>query len=49
LAASLHANAIDTLVLAGIATSGVGLSTVRHAAETDPRLVVVAHGWSNGR
>jgi nicotinamidase-related amidase len=37
----LHANAIDTIVLTGIATSGVVLSTVRHAADADYRLVVV--------
>jgi nicotinamidase-related amidase len=37
----LRANGIDTLVLAGIATSGVVLSTVRHAADADYRLVVV--------
>jgi len=37
----LRANGIDTLVLAGIATSGVVLSTVRHAADVDYRLVVV--------
>jgi nicotinamidase-related amidase len=37
----LRANDIDTLVLAGIATSGVVLSTVRHAADADYRLVVV--------
>lgn len=37
----LRAHAIDTLVLAGIATSGVVLSTVRHAADADYRLVVV--------
>jgi nicotinamidase-related amidase len=37
----LRANAIDTLVLAGIATSGVVLSTVRHAADADYRVVVV--------
>jgi nicotinamidase-related amidase len=37
----LRANGIDTLVLAGIATSGVILSTVRHAADADYRLVVV--------
>jgi nicotinamidase-related amidase len=36
----LRANAIDTLVLAGIATSGVVLSTLRHAADADYRLVV---------
>lgn len=38
----LRANGIRTLVLAGIATSGVVLSTVRHAADADYRLVVVA-------
>lgn len=37
----LRANSIETLVLAGIATSGVILSTVRHAADTDYRIVVV--------
>lgn len=37
----LRANGIDTLVLAGIATSGVVLSTIRHAADADYRLVVV--------
>jgi len=38
----LRANHIDTLVLAGIATSGVVLSTVRHGADADYRLVVVS-------
>lgn len=37
----LRAQAIDTLVLTGFATSGVVLSTVRHAADADYRLVVV--------
>ena len=37
----LRANGIETLVLAGIATSGVVLSTVRQAADADYRLVVV--------
>lgn len=37
----LRANAIDTLVLTGIATSGVVLSTLRHAADADYRIVVV--------
>jgi nicotinamidase-related amidase len=37
----LRANGIETLVLAGIATSGVILSTTRHAADADYRLVVV--------
>jgi nicotinamidase-related amidase len=37
----LRANGIETLVLAGIATSGVVLSTVRHAADADYKVVVV--------
>jgi nicotinamidase-related amidase len=36
----LRAKGIDTLVLLGIATSGVILSTVRHGADADYRLVV---------
>jgi nicotinamidase-related amidase len=38
----LRANGIDTLVLCGISTGGVVLSTLRHAADADYRLVVVA-------
>jgi nicotinamidase-related amidase len=37
----LRANGIKTLVLTGIATSGVVLSTLREAADKDYRLVVV--------
>lgn len=37
----LRASDIDTLVLFGISTSGVVLSTLRHAADADYRLVVV--------
>ena len=37
----LRAKGIDTLVLTGIATSGVILSTVRHGADADYQLVVV--------
>ena len=37
----LRANGIDTLLLTGIATSGVVLSTVRHAADADYRLLVI--------
>lgn len=37
----LKAHHVDTLILAGIATSGVVLSTVRHAADADYRLLVV--------
>jgi nicotinamidase-related amidase len=42
LAARLAACGIDTLVLAGIATSGVVLSTLRDAADHDYRLFVLA-------
>jgi nicotinamidase-related amidase len=38
----LRSNGIETLVLAGIATSGVVLSTIRQAADADYRLVVVS-------
>ncbi|HWA09883.1 MAG TPA: isochorismatase family cysteine hydrolase [Opitutaceae bacterium] len=38
----LRARGIDTLVLFGIATGGVVLSTVRQAADSDYRLVVLA-------
>jgi nicotinamidase-related amidase len=37
----LRANDIDTLVLFGIATSGVVLSTVLHAADADYRVTVI--------
>ena len=37
----LRANGIDTLVLAGVHTSGVVLSTVRQAFDLDYRLIVV--------
>ena len=37
----LRANGIGTLVLVGVHTSGVVLSTVRHAGDLDYRLVVV--------
>jgi nicotinamidase-related amidase len=39
---------VDTLVLAGIATSGVVLSTLRQAADLDYRLVVLADGCRDG-
>jgi nicotinamidase-related amidase len=38
----LREQEIDTLVLAGVSTSGVVLSTVRDGADKDYRLVVVA-------
>jgi nicotinamidase-related amidase len=37
----LRASGIDTLVLAGVHTRGVVLSTVRHAGDLDYRLIVV--------
>jgi nicotinamidase-related amidase len=40
----LQARGIDTLILSGISTSGVVLSTVRDAADQDYRLVVLADG-----
>jgi nicotinamidase-related amidase len=40
--AGLHAQGIDTLILAGVSTSGVVLSTVRHAADEDYRLYLLA-------
>jgi nicotinamidase-related amidase len=43
----LRAKGIDTLVLAGISTSGVILSTVRHGADADYRLVVVKDGCAD--
>jgi nicotinamidase-related amidase len=38
---ALRAHGTEPLVLAGIATGGVVLSTVRHAADADYRLVVI--------
>jgi len=38
----LRAKGIDTLILSGIATSGVVLSTLREAADKDYRLVVLS-------
>jgi len=38
----LRSRRIDTLVLSGIATSGVVLSTLRAAADMDYRLVVLS-------
>jgi isochorismate hydrolase len=40
--AGLHAHGIDTLILAGVSTSGVVLSTVRHATDEDYRLYLLA-------
>lgn len=44
----LDARGVDTLVLAGLVTSGVVLSTVRDAADRDYRLVVLEDGcWDS--
>jgi nicotinamidase-related amidase len=43
----LRSNKIDTLLLTGILTQGVVLSTLRHAADMDYRAVVVADGCSD--
>jgi len=43
----LRANGIETLVLAGISTSGVVLSTTRHAADADYKIVVVEDGCAD--
>jgi nicotinamidase-related amidase len=43
----LRSNNIDTLLLTGILTQGVVLSTLRHAADLDYRVVVVADGCSD--
>lgn len=37
----LRAHEIDTLIMCGIATSGVVLSTLRHASDSDYQIVVV--------
>jgi nicotinamidase-related amidase len=37
----LRANSIETMVLTGIATSGVILSTTRHGADADYRIVIL--------
>ncbi|MCO5970924.1 cysteine hydrolase family protein [Actinoallomurus soli] len=44
----LRARGIEHLVLAGIATSGVVLSTLRQAADLDYRLTVLADGCLDG-
>ena len=43
----LRAHGIDTLVLAGVATSGVVLSTLRVAADTDYHIVVARDACSD--
>jgi nicotinamidase-related amidase len=44
----LHAQGTEHLVLAGIATSGVVLSTLRQAADLDYRLTVLSDGCLDG-
>jgi nicotinamidase-related amidase len=44
----LRGAAADTIVLCGISTSGVVLSTVRQAADLDYRLVVLADACADG-
>ena len=43
----LRSNNIDTLLLTGILTQGVVLSTLRHASDMDYRAVIVADGCSD--
>jgi nicotinamidase-related amidase len=47
LGAQLQAAGVDTLVLAGVSTSGVVLSTVRDAADHDYRLYVLEDGCAD--
>lgn len=44
----LRASGIDSVVLAGIATSGIVLSTVRDASDRDYRIVVLSDGCADG-
>jgi nicotinamidase-related amidase len=44
----LAADRIDTLILAGVATSGVVLSTAREAADRDYRLIVLSDCCADG-
>jgi nicotinamidase-related amidase len=44
----LRAKGVDTLVLTGLATSGVVLSTLRHGADADYRMIVVADCCADG-
>jgi nicotinamidase-related amidase len=43
----LRSNNVDTILLTGILTQGVVLSTLRHASDMDYRAVVVADGCSD--
>ena len=44
----LRAQQVDHLVISGISTSGVVLSTIRQAADLDFRLTVLADGCADG-
>jgi nicotinamidase-related amidase len=44
----LNSYDVDTLVLSGLATSGVVLSTVRQAADADYRLIVLEDACADG-
>jgi nicotinamidase-related amidase len=44
----LRSMRVDQLILAGVATSGVVLSTVRQAADLDYKLVVLSDGCADG-
>ncbi|HEY2735351.1 MAG TPA: isochorismatase family cysteine hydrolase [Polyangiales bacterium] len=44
----LRAQGIDTLILFGLSTSGVVLSTVRQAADADYRLIVIKDACGDG-
>ena len=48
LAMVLRAQHIEALVLTGISTSGVVLSTARHAADLDFRLTILSDGCTDG-
>ena len=43
----LKEHGVTTIILAGVSTSGVVLSTVRHAADEDYRLIVVEDGCAD--
>jgi len=43
----LRSNNVDTILLTGILTQGVVLSTLRHASDMDFRILVVADGCSD--
>ena len=44
----LRARGVDTLVLCGVATGGVVLSTVRYAADLDYRIIVLGDACADG-